>query len=49
MESDGELLDLTDLDLPGVQRELVEQVRAVGKPTGVVLVNGRPLARPWLH
>lgn len=49
LDSDGEFQDRTDLDLPGVQRELVEQVLAVGKPTVVVLVNGRPLALPWLH
>lgn len=49
MDTDGECQDRTDLDLPGVQRELVERVLAVGKPTVVVLVNGRPLALPWLH
>lgn len=49
LDSDGEFQDRTDLDLPGVQRELVEAVLALGKPTVVVLVNGRPLALPWLH
>lgn len=49
LDSDGEFQDRVDLDLPGVQRELVEEVLAVGKPTVVVLVNGRPLALPWLH
>lgn len=49
LDSDGEFQDRTDLDLPGVQRELVEAVLAVGKPTVVVLVNGRPLALPWLQ
>lgn len=48
LDSDGEFQDRTDLGLPGVQQELVEQVIAVGKPTIVVLVNGRPLALPWL-
>lgn len=36
------------LDLPGVQRELAERVLATGTPTAVVLMNGRPLATPWL-
>lgn len=49
LDSDGEFQDRTDLGLPGVQQELVEQVIAVGKPTIAVLVNGRPLALPWLE
>lgn len=44
----GESRDRADLGLPGVQQELVEAVAAVGKPTIVVLVNGRPLAIPWI-
>jgi beta-glucosidase len=48
LDSDGEFQDRTDLGLPGVQQQLVEEVLAVGKPTVVVLVNGRPLALPWL-
>ena len=36
------------LDLPGVQRELAERVLATGTPAVVVLMNGRPLATPWL-
>lgn len=47
-ESDGEFHDRIDLGLPGVQQELVEAVIATGTPTVVVLVNGRPLALPWL-
>lgn len=31
-----------------VQQEPVEAVVAAGKPTAVVLVNGRPLSIPWL-
>ena len=45
----GELRDRADLGLPGVQEELVRSVVAVGKPAVAVLVNGRPLAIPWLH
>ena len=36
----------SDLDLPGMQEELLEAVAATGKPVVVVLFNGRPLARP---
>ncbi|MBI5302665.1 MAG: glycoside hydrolase family 3 C-terminal domain-containing protein [Chloroflexi bacterium] len=44
----GESRDSADLLLPGVQQELVEKIAAVGKPTVVVLVNGRPLAISWI-
>ena len=44
----GEFRDRADLGLPGVQQELVQAVAALGKPTVVVLVNGRPLAIPWI-
>ncbi|MFW6205970.1 MAG: glycoside hydrolase family 3 C-terminal domain-containing protein, partial [Gemmatimonadota bacterium] len=36
------------LDLPGHQLELARRVLATGTPTAVVLMNGRPLAIPWL-
>jgi beta-glucosidase len=40
------------VDLPGVQSDLARVVhaaaRAAGKPVVVVLMNGRPLAVPWL-
>jgi beta-glucosidase len=36
------------VDLPGVQLRLAQEVLAAGKPTAVVLMNGRPLALPWL-
>ena len=44
----GESRDRADLGLPGVQEELVRAIVALGKPTIVVLVNGRPLAIPWI-
>lgn len=44
----GEFNDRADLGLPGVQQALVEAVVATGTPTVVVLVNGRPLALPWI-
>ena len=37
----GEARDATDLDLPGVQRELVAAVGATDTPTVVVVVSGR--------
>ena len=44
----GEARDRADLGLPGVQEELVRALAATGKPIVVVLVNGRPLAIPWI-
>jgi beta-xylosidase len=40
----GEGCDAVDLDLPGVQTELVEAVLATGTPTVLVVVSGRPYA-----
>lgn len=44
----GEGFDLSDLDLTGVQEELVQAVHAVGKPVIVVMVTGKPFSIPWL-
>ncbi|MDZ7374488.1 MAG: beta-glucosidase BglX [candidate division KSB1 bacterium] len=44
----GEGASRAHLDLPGVQLELVKSVWQAGVPTVVVLVNGRPLAIPWI-
>ncbi len=44
----GESVDRADLGLPGVQQALVEAVAGTGIPTVVVLINGRPLALPWI-
>jgi beta-glucosidase-like glycosyl hydrolase len=38
----GEGTDTDDLTLPGAQQELAEAVIATGRPTVLVLVNGRP-------
>ncbi|MBT2501286.1 glycoside hydrolase family 3 N-terminal domain-containing protein [Curtobacterium sp. ISL-83] len=43
----GEGNDSESLDLPGVQRELVEAVVATGTPTVLVLLTGRPYAIGW--
>lgn len=39
----GEMASRADLSLPGDQMRLVEAVKALGKPTVAVLLNGRPL------
>lgn len=44
----GEAASRASLDLPGRQLELVQAVVTTGKPTIVVLVNGRPLSIGWI-
>ncbi|MFN8561485.1 MAG: glycoside hydrolase family 3 N-terminal domain-containing protein [Anaerolineae bacterium] len=44
----GEARDRADLDLPGVQKELVKAVYDTGTPVVVVLVNGRPVSLGWI-
>ena len=46
--TDGEGYDVATLELTGRQKELVQEVHATGIPTVVVLINGRPLATPWI-
>ena len=43
----GEGCDVDTLELPGVQRDLVEAVLATGTPVVLVLVTGRPYAVDW--
>jgi beta-glucosidase len=43
----GESSSLTRLDLPGNQEQLLEAVTQLGKPTVLVLFDGRPLAIKW--
>lgn len=43
----GEGNDTDSLDLPGVQRELVEAVVGTGTPVVMVLITGRPYAIGW--
>ncbi|WP_019540065.1 glycoside hydrolase family 3 N-terminal domain-containing protein [Proteiniphilum acetatigenes] len=45
----GENRDRMDITLWGKQQYLVEELKKSGKPIVVVLVNGRPLATPWLE
>jgi len=47
-EMSGEAASRSSLDLPGRQLDLVKAVQAAGKPTVVVLMNGRPLTINWI-
>lgn len=44
----GENTDRSDIDLPGLQEELVETIYNTGVPTVIVLVNGRQLGVEWI-
>lgn len=44
----GEGFDLSSLELPGVQEELLKEIKKTGKPMIVVLIAGKPLAMPWV-
>jgi beta-glucosidase len=44
----GEGYDVATLELTGRQEELVRRVFETGTPVVVVLINGRPLAVPWI-
>ncbi|MDY0828039.1 glycoside hydrolase family 3 N-terminal domain-containing protein [Microbacterium sp. BG28] len=43
----GEGNDAESLELPGVQRELVERIVATGTPVVLVVLSGRPYAIDW--
>ncbi len=43
----GEARDRVDLNLTGVQTELLQAIQATGTPTVLVLLNGRPLTINW--
>jgi beta-glucosidase len=44
----GEDTDRSDIDLVGLQTELIQRIYATGVPTVVVLVTGRPLSIEWV-
>ncbi|ACU60341.1 glycoside hydrolase family 3 N-terminal domain-containing protein [Chitinophaga pinensis] len=44
----GEGFDLSSLELPGVQQELLTAIKATGKPFIVIFIAGKPLAMPWV-
>ena len=43
----GEARSRTNINLPGLQHQLIKAVMEVNKNVVVVLMNGRPLALPW--
>jgi len=45
----GEALSRSDIGLPGVQLDLLKMLKETGKPVIVVLMNGRPIAEPWMY
>ena len=48
-EMSGEAASRVDIGLPGQQQQLIDAVKATGKPFVVVLFNGRPLAIPQVQ
>ncbi len=44
----GEAGSRADINLPGVQLELIQKIYELGKPVAVVLMNGRPLTIEWI-
>ena len=45
--TNGEHKDVANLDLTGLQEELIQAVHSTGTPVIVVLINGRPLSTRW--
>ena len=43
----GEAASRSEIDLPGVQQDLIREVLQTGKPVILVLMNGRPLDLTW--
>ncbi len=48
-EMSGESSSRTDLDIPGIQKELLKALLNTGKPVVLVLFTGRPLTLAWEH
>lgn len=44
----GEGFDRAELDLAGVQLDLIKEIQARGMPVIIVLINGRPLSINWI-
>ena len=45
----GEASCRANLDLPGVQNKLLQELYKTGKPIIAVLANGRPLVLTWMN
>lgn len=48
-QQNGEAASRTELNLPGVQEDLIDAVLELGKPVVIVLMAGRPLTIEGLH
>ena len=44
----GEAASRSTISIPGVQEDLIRELMKTGKPVVIVLMNGRPLAIPYL-
>ena len=45
----GEAHSRADINLPGVQKQLLKELKKTGKPIVAVLMNGRPLTINWTN
>lgn len=45
----GEAASRMKITIPDIQRKLAEEIVKLGKPTVLVLTNGRPLVLDWFH
>ncbi|MFR3331905.1 MAG: glycoside hydrolase family 3 N-terminal domain-containing protein [Odoribacter splanchnicus] len=43
----GEAASRTNIQLPGAQQKLLKELVKLGKPVGLILINGRPLDLSW--
>jgi beta-glucosidase len=43
----GEAASQTNIDLPGLQKEFLAELKKLGKPIVLVILNGRPLTLTW--
>ncbi len=43
----GEAGSQTNIDLPGIQKEFLAEMKKLGKPVVLVVMNGRPLTLSW--
>jgi len=48
VNTSGEGFDRASLGLPGVQLQLIKEIKKTGKPLIVVLLNGRAYSIPWI-
>jgi beta-glucosidase len=47
-QQSGEAASRSELDLPGLQQQLVEEIANTGKPVVVIVMAGRPLTIAWI-